>query len=85
MTTVAENVQTRELQHVLQTYRRQPVTFVRGEGVRLFDANGRDDLAIDEAAVHLAARLIRHAVVEHPAGAEFELDDADGGALRAPP
>jgi acetylornithine/N-succinyldiaminopimelate aminotransferase len=44
MTTVAENVQTRELQHVLQTYRRQPVTFVRGEGVRLFDADGRDYL-----------------------------------------
>src|ERR1051325_6143695 len=31
----------RESRHVLQTYRRQPVTFVRGEGVRLFDAEGR--------------------------------------------
>ena len=29
---------------MLQTYRRQPVTFVRGEGVRLFDAEGRDYL-----------------------------------------
>ena len=27
--------------HVLQTYRRQPVVFVRGEGVRLFDGDGR--------------------------------------------
>ena len=44
MTTVAEDVQTRELRHLLQTYRRQPVTFVRGEGVRLFDAEGRDYL-----------------------------------------
>ena len=27
---------------MLQTYRRQPVTFVRGEGVRLYDADGRE-------------------------------------------
>jgi predicted acetylornithine/succinylornithine family transaminase len=26
----------------LQTYRRQPITLVRGEGVRLFDADGRE-------------------------------------------
>ncbi len=30
-----------EAQHVLQTYRRQPVVFERGEGVRLFDDHGR--------------------------------------------
>jgi predicted acetylornithine/succinylornithine family transaminase len=30
-----------ESQHVLQTYRRQPVVFERGEGVRLFDDRGR--------------------------------------------
>lgn len=42
MATVVDDVQTRELQHVLQTYRRQPVTFVRGEGVRLFDVEGRE-------------------------------------------
>src|SRR5437762_5828966 len=34
----------REARHVLQTYRRQPVTFVRGEGVHLFDAAGREYL-----------------------------------------
>jgi predicted acetylornithine/succinylornithine family transaminase len=39
-----DDVQARELRHVLQTYRRQPVTFVRGEGVRLFDADGREYL-----------------------------------------
>jgi acetylornithine/succinyldiaminopimelate/putrescine aminotransferase len=36
-----EDVQTLEQQHVLQTYRRQPVVFERGEGVRLFDDHGR--------------------------------------------
>lgn len=41
---VADAIQTREKRHVLQTYRRQPVTFVRGEGVRLFDTEGRDYL-----------------------------------------
>jgi acetylornithine/N-succinyldiaminopimelate aminotransferase len=35
------DVQTLEQQHVLQTYRRQPVVFERGEGVRLFDDHGR--------------------------------------------
>ncbi len=30
-----------EARHVLQTYRRQPVAFVRGEGVYLVDAEGR--------------------------------------------
>ncbi len=44
MTTTSDEVQTREARHVLQTYRRQPVTFVRGEGVRLFDAEGREYL-----------------------------------------
>lgn len=44
MTTVVDDVQVREQRHVLQTYRRQPVTFVRGEGVRLFDIEGRDYL-----------------------------------------
>ena len=33
-----------EAQHVLQTYKRQPVVFVRGEGSRLFDENGRSYL-----------------------------------------
>jgi acetylornithine/N-succinyldiaminopimelate aminotransferase len=42
MTMVIDDVVGREARHVLQTYRRQPVTFVRGEGVRLFDAEGRE-------------------------------------------
>src|SRR5438132_11775256 len=44
MTTVAADVQALEARHVLQTYRRQPVTFVRGDGVRLYDADGREYL-----------------------------------------
>ncbi|HEX3644372.1 MAG TPA: aminotransferase class III-fold pyridoxal phosphate-dependent enzyme, partial [Vicinamibacterales bacterium] len=39
---VMDDVVAREARHVLQTYRRQPVTFVRGQGVRLFDAEGRE-------------------------------------------
>jgi acetylornithine aminotransferase/acetylornithine/N-succinyldiaminopimelate aminotransferase len=44
MQTTVDDVQALELRHVLQTYRRQPITFVRGEGVRLFDAEGREYL-----------------------------------------
>jgi acetylornithine/N-succinyldiaminopimelate aminotransferase len=46
MTTTAtsESVQALEARHVLQTYRRQPVVFVRGDGPRLFDDAGRSYL-----------------------------------------
>jgi acetylornithine/N-succinyldiaminopimelate aminotransferase len=40
MTMVTEDIRTLEARHVLQTYRRQPVTFVRGKGVLLYDADG---------------------------------------------
>jgi predicted acetylornithine/succinylornithine family transaminase len=40
--TVLEEVQARELKHVLQTYRRNPINLVRGEGVRLFDSDGKE-------------------------------------------
>ena len=42
MSVVIDDVVGREARHVLQTYRRQPVTFVRGQGVRLYDADGRE-------------------------------------------
>ena len=35
------SVTTLESQHVLQTYKRTPVVFVRGDGTRLFDDSGR--------------------------------------------
>jgi acetylornithine/N-succinyldiaminopimelate aminotransferase len=44
MTTEVADVQSLEARHVLQTYRRSPVTFVRGEGVRLYDSEGREYL-----------------------------------------
>jgi acetylornithine/N-succinyldiaminopimelate aminotransferase len=44
MPTVMTDITAIEARHVLQTYRRAPVTFVRGEGVRLFDSEGREYL-----------------------------------------
>jgi acetylornithine/N-succinyldiaminopimelate aminotransferase len=38
----ADTIIARESRHVLQTYRRNQLTLVRGEGVRLFDADGRE-------------------------------------------
>jgi acetylornithine aminotransferase/acetylornithine/N-succinyldiaminopimelate aminotransferase len=42
MTMVADDVRALEARHVLQTYRRQPITFVRGRGVYLYDSEGRE-------------------------------------------
>ncbi len=44
MTMVMDDVVARETRHVLQTYKRNPVTLVRGQGVRLYDADGREYL-----------------------------------------
>ena len=45
MTTVsAPDIRSLESQHVLQTYRRQPVVFERGQGTRLFDDQGKSYL-----------------------------------------
>ncbi len=41
MNTNAASVTELEARHVLQTYKRLPVVFVRGEGTRLFDDTGR--------------------------------------------
>src|SRR5437667_3919193 len=43
-TTTIDDVHAREARHVLQTYRRAPVTFVRGQGVRLYDGEGHEYL-----------------------------------------
>jgi predicted acetylornithine/succinylornithine family transaminase len=39
---VNEDLKQREQRYVMQTYRRGPVEFVRGEGALLFDADGRE-------------------------------------------
>jgi acetylornithine aminotransferase/acetylornithine/N-succinyldiaminopimelate aminotransferase len=44
MRVTLDDIQARESQHVLQTYRRQPVAFVRGKGPRLYDVDGREYL-----------------------------------------
>jgi acetylornithine/N-succinyldiaminopimelate aminotransferase len=41
MTKRFDDIQALDAQHVLQTYRRQPVAFARGEGPRLYDVDGR--------------------------------------------
>lgn len=41
MTTTSIDVKAYEAQHLLQNYRRIPIVFERGEGVRLFDQSGR--------------------------------------------
>ena len=37
-----DDIQAREARHVLQTYKRQPVAFVRGSGSRRFEVDGRE-------------------------------------------
>jgi len=42
--TVMDDVFARETRYVLQTYKRNPITLVRGLGVRLYDGGGREYL-----------------------------------------
>jgi acetylornithine aminotransferase/acetylornithine/N-succinyldiaminopimelate aminotransferase len=44
MTISLDDIRERESRHVLQTYKRQPVVFVRGRGSRLYDPEGREYL-----------------------------------------
>jgi len=44
MTVTLDDIRDGESRHVLQTYRRQPVAFVRGSGSRLYDVDGREYL-----------------------------------------
>jgi acetylornithine/N-succinyldiaminopimelate aminotransferase len=39
-----DNVRELESKHIVQTYRRTPIVLVRGKGVRVFDADGREYL-----------------------------------------
>jgi acetylornithine aminotransferase/acetylornithine/N-succinyldiaminopimelate aminotransferase len=71
MQTIAvDDVQTREARHILQLYRRQPVTFVRGEGVRLYDLEGREYLDLLSG---IGVASLGHA---HPALARAVADQA---------
>ena len=44
MKVTLDDIQACESRHVLQTYKRQPVAFVRGDGPRLYDVDGREYL-----------------------------------------
>jgi len=44
MNQIVDDIRARESQHVLQTYKRQPIVFVRGRGSRLYDVDGREYL-----------------------------------------
>ncbi|MFM7272223.1 MAG: aminotransferase class III-fold pyridoxal phosphate-dependent enzyme, partial [Actinomycetes bacterium] len=59
-----------DAEHVFQTYARQPVTFVRGEGTRLWDAEGREYL---DFLCGLAVTSLGHA---HPTVAAAIADQA---------
>jgi len=62
------DIQAREARHILQLYRRAPVTFVRGRGVRLYDADDREyiDLlsGIGVASLGHAHPGLAHAVAD---------------------
>src|SRR5580704_1107732 len=67
-TTGINDVQAREARHVLQTYRRAPITFVRGQGVRLYDTDGREYLdllsGIGVASLGHAHPVLARAIAE---------------------
>lgn len=44
MSSLTDHVRSLESKHVVQTYRRTPILLVRGKGVRVFDAEGREYL-----------------------------------------
>src|SRR6201982_3608887 len=69
-TSVVDEVVARESRYVLQTYKRNPVTFVRGQGVRLYDADGREYLdllsGIGVAALGHSHPALARAVAKQP-------------------
>ena len=71
MATVMDDVIARESRYVLQTYRRNPVTFVRGDGVRLYDSEGRQYIDLLSG---IGVASLGHA---HPALARAIADQAN--------
>src|SRR5215813_5512067 len=70
MQTTIDEIQAREARHILQTYRRSPITFVRGDGVRLYDIDGREYLDLLSG---IGVASLGHA---HPALARAIADQA---------
>jgi predicted acetylornithine/succinylornithine family transaminase len=67
-TSALEEIQARESRHILQTYRRAPLAFVRGNGVRLWDSEGREYLdllsGIGVASLGHAHEGLAHAIAD---------------------
>jgi predicted acetylornithine/succinylornithine family transaminase len=70
MKVTLDDIQARESRHVLQTYKRQPVVFVRGSGSRLYDVDGREYLDFISG---IGVASLGHA---HPGLAEVIADQA---------
>ena len=68
--TTFDDIVALDAEHVMQTYGRQPVAFVRGEGVRLWDSEGKEYL---DFLGGLAVTALGHA---HPAVADALADQA---------
>ena len=68
--TTFDDIVALDAEHVMQTYGRQPVAFVRGEGVRLWDSEGKEYL---DFLGGLAVTSLGHA---HPAIADALSDQA---------
>ena len=71
MTTVAEEVQSVETQHVLQVYKRLPIVLVRGNGSRVVDAEGREYIDL-LSGLGVVALGHAHAGLAHAIGAQAQ-------------
>ena len=93
MTVTLDEIQAREARHILQTYKRQPVAFVRGRGARLYDTTGREYLdfisgigvtALGHAHPALAAALAEQAgTLLHTSNLYYHPFQAEAGARLA--
>src|SRR2546421_12008931 len=71
MTVAVDDVVARESRHVLQTYKRNAVTFVRGQGVRVWDADGREYLDL-LSGIGVAALGHGHAALARAVGEQAQ-------------
>jgi acetylornithine/N-succinyldiaminopimelate aminotransferase len=88
-----DDIQSRESQHVLQTYKRQPVAFVRGRGAWLYDVTGKQYLdlvsGIGVTSLGHAHPGLAHAIAEqaetllHTSNLYFHPYQADAAARLA--
>ena len=88
-----DDIRAREAQHIVQTYKRQPVAFVRGSGVFLYDTEGREYLdlvsgigvaALGHAHPGLTAAISEQAgTLVHTSNLYYHPHQGDAGARLA--